>query len=200
MKNRVLFALAMGAMLASPKLQASENPKSNPVETVEFVDLNKYLGKWHEVASIPQSFQKKCIRNTTAEYSFAEKNRLRVLNSCEMADGNRMVAEGRAKIADTKSNSKLKVTFLKIGGWIFAASGDYWILDIDADYQIALIGDPSREYAWILSRTPVLSKEKFAQSEAHFRSQGYDTCKILMSVQTGGLSERVPLCEWVREI
>jgi apolipoprotein D and lipocalin family protein len=168
------------------------------IPTAHYVDLNRYIGKWYEVASIPQSFQKKCVANTTAEYSFAEDDLIKVLNSCDTKKGDRDVAEGRAKVVDTATNSKLKVTFVKLVKWIFTFGGNYWILDVPADYSYAMIGDPTLEYAWILSRTPNLEKTKFIEIESKFKALGYDTCKILTSVQTGGIATRIPLCEYVK--
>lgn len=167
------------------------------VSTVSQVDLNKYIGKWYEVASIPQSFQKQCIANTSAEYSFAEKGRIKVYNSCDTATGKRSASEGRAEVTDTRSNSKLKVTFVKFIDWIFAFGGNYWILDLAPDYSYALVGDPTTKYAWILSRTPSLPLAVYIKAEAKFRSEGYDTCQILTSVQTGGYNSRIPLCRVV---
>lgn len=169
------------------------------IETAPYVDLNQYIGSWYEVASIPQSFQKQCVKNTKAEYSFGSKERINVINSCVEADGEISVANGRAIIKDKKSNSKLKVTFVKLGIWIFPFGGNYWILDVAPDYRYALIGDPSLKYAWILSRTPDFSVSDFDYAETKFKSLGYDTCAILTSVQTGGLSKRTPLCDFVNK-
>lgn len=199
MKHFLFIALFTGFGLHATNVNAGQSSNDVPVETAEFIDLQKYVGKWYEVASIPQFFQRKCARNTVAEYAFAEKGRIQVLNSCENSEGERISAEGRAKVVDQETNSKLKVTFVKLGGWIFVPGGNYWILDVDPNYEVALVGDPSREYAWILSRTPSLSKEKMVIAEAFFRAQGYDTCLIQTSAQTEGLSQREPLCEFVRD-
>lgn len=189
--KRHIGATVLATLLTGPFAAAE-------VTTVPHVDLDRYLGKWFEVASIPQSFQRQCTGNTTAEYSKAESGRIRVVNSCETADGTRSVAEGRAKVVDQQSNAKLKVTFVRVVDWIFAFGGDYWIIDLAPDYSYALVGDPSAKYAWILSRTPTLSVELYERAEEKFRAEGYDTCKILTSIQSGGQSSRVPLCQLVR--
>lgn len=168
---------------------------AQPPPTVPEVDLEQYVGKWYEIASIPQSFQKDCVGNTTAEYSFAERGRIRVINSCDTATGNRKVAEGRAKVVERPSNSKLKVTFVKLIDWVFAFGGDYWILDLANDYSFVLIGHPDRSYAWILSRTPSIDMDLLIAMEMRYKDLGYDTCKILTSLQDSGLQTRVPLCE-----
>lgn len=186
--------LILGLMVLMGCAHVAQGGDSGPV-TAPSVDLNRYVGKWYEVASIPQSFQAQCARNTTAEYALLENGQVRVVNSCETSSGDISRAEGRAKVKDKKSNSKLKVTFVKIFDWIFAFGGSYWILDVDDQYQIALIGDPSRKYAWILTRSPVVSREVLMQAERHYKAQGFDTCAILTSVQTGGFTERTPLCK-----
>lgn len=193
--SQVFLLMFFLASCAHANTQSSQLPA-----TVPSVDLNKYLGLWYEVASIPQWFQKKCVANTTAEYSQAEKNLIKVFNSCETEKGDRDEAEGRAQVVDTKSNSKLKVTFVKFIDWIFAFGGNYWILDLKEDYSLALIGDPSLQYAWVLSRTPSVSRADWIHSEQKFKSLGYDTCKILISIQSGGEQTRTPLCQFVTKL
>lgn len=173
--------------------------KNAEIPTAPHVDLEKYLGKWYEVASIPQSFQRKCVRNTFAEYSMSEDNLIKVLNSCDTQSGDKKFAEGRAKVIELEHNSKLKVTFVKLIRWIFAFGGNYWILDVAPNYSYALVGDPTLKYAWILSRTPAMDKTIFIEIESKYRALGYDTCKILTSIQSEGLSEREPLCEFVKK-
>lgn len=175
----------------------SQNSKAVP-ETIKHVDLNRYLGKWYEIASIPQYFQQKCIGNTTAEYSAAEKGYIRILNSCDTKTGERAVAEGRAKVVDLESNSKLKVTFVKFIWWLFLFGGNYWILEIGPDYSHAVIGDPSLKYAWILSRQPTMPQTDYASVEKLLKNAGYDTCAILISIQKGGNQARTPLCDYIK--
>ena len=164
------------------------------VRTVPFVDLNQYLGKWYEIASIPQSFQKECVSNVTAEYSLVEKNRIQVLNSCETKSGNRKVAEGRAKVKNSQTNAELKVTFVKLGGWVFSFGGDYWVIGLGDKYDYAVVGHPSRKYAWILSRTPDLNPIQLNQVAKSLTDNGYDLCQLKTTVQTGGLDKKLDFC------
>ena len=174
---------------------SSQSFAVSQVQTAKYVDINSYLGKWYEIASIPPSFEKQCVKNTTAEYSMADAGLLKVLNSCETINASRSSAEGRAKIVDKESNAKLKVTFVRFIGWIFAFSGKYWILDVAPDYSYAVVGDPSRHYAWILARTPSVSDAVLDSAERVLSDQGFDTCKLFTTVQDGGLSEKIPLCQ-----
>ncbi len=164
------------------------------VQTVPNVDLNRYLGNWYEIAAIPQSFQKKCVRGTMAEYRTTDDGFIQVLNSCIEADGSRSIAEGRAKVIDPTTNAKLKATFVKLIDWIFTFGGDYWVIDLAPDYHSAVVGHPTREYGWILSRTPKLEISELKEIEHRLKAQGYDTCQLITTLQDGGFTERKPLC------
>lgn len=167
------------------------------VKTVEHVDLVRYVGRWYEIAAIPQSFQKKCVSNVTANYTSLSNGLIEVQNSCMKSDGGITVAEGRAKVTDPKTNAKLKVTFVKLFKWIFSFGGDYWIIDLEKNYRYAVVGHPTRKYGWILSRDPVLSREDLVHISAGLKSQGYNTCDFLTTIQTGGITQRASLCKYL---
>lgn len=168
------------------------------VYTVPSVDLTRYIGKWYEVAAIPQFFEEQCVANTTAEYSLADDNLIKVTNSCDTESGERSISEGRARVTDFKTNAKLEVTFVKLFDWIFTFGGDYWILDLGENYSYSVVGEASRKYAWILGRTGNLPIEQLTKAEKTLANLGYDTCKLLMAVQSGGFTQRKPLCEVVK--
>ncbi len=170
-----------------------------PVQTVDYVDLDRYLGTWYEVASIPQSFQKKCVKNSQAVYSRVTDTRIKVVNSCRTKSGKTDVATGRAKVVDRDTNAKLRVTFVKLLYWVFAFGGNYWVIDLAPDYSYAVVGDPKREYAWILSRSRGISPESLATAVESLKANGYDTCKLLTTVQDGGFQQRKPVCEVAKE-
>lgn len=175
-------------------LLVTSNAKAD-VQPVPSVDLTRYLGQWYQIAAIPQSFQKKCVARVKADYSTAEDGMIKVLNSCEQADGSRSTAEGRAKVEDTQTNAKLKVTFVKIINWIFTFGGDYWVIDLAADYHYAVVGHPTRDYGWILSRTQSLDMNELQEIEVRLKAQGYDSCKFITTIQDGGFTVAKPLCE-----
>lgn len=167
-----------------------------PPNTVAQVDLDRYTGKWYEIAAIPMFFERKCVSNTTAEYTRLASGEVSVFNSCQLNNGKRQSAVGLAKSADPKTNAKLKVSFLNLPllGWQFWASGDYWILYLADDYSTALIGHPSRKYGWILSRTPQLPLETLQSLAKKLADQGYNPCDFITMPQTGGLTQKQPLC------
>lgn len=119
-----------------------------PLPTVKKVDLNRYLGTWYETARYDHSFEQGCT-DVTATYALKENGDIKVTNRCIDEDGNIDIANGSA-YAVNEDNNKLKVTFF----WPFY--GDYWILMLDKEYRYAVVGSPSREYLWILSRTKTL--------------------------------------------
>ena len=152
------------------------------VNTVSFVDLNKYAGTWYEIAKIPNSFQKKCVRNTTAEYKLRDDGNIDVINKCIEEDGTVNEAEGLAKVVDEKTNAKLKVSFVSIFG-IHLFWGDYWIIGLDKGYEYAVVGHPTRKYGWILSRTPKLAKEKLQEAYSILQDNGYNLKDFEMTIQ-----------------
>ncbi len=147
---------------------------SESLKTVDSVDLNKYLGKWFEVGRYPNSFQKNCF-NSTATYSLNQNGSITVLNECLKGSKNGTYdsIKGKAYITDKKSNSKLKVTFF----WPFY--GKYWIIDLDKDYQYAVVSEPRMKYLWILSRTETLDEAIEKTIYAKLTHLGFDTSKII---------------------
>jgi apolipoprotein D and lipocalin family protein len=169
MKTTLAILFLFFVMCAASKGEAAVDPPM----TVSFVDLNRYIGLWYEIAKIPNSFQKQCAAGTTAEYSLLEDGRISVINRCYKSDGSLEEAEGVARVRDSQSNAKLQVSFVRILGrnrfW-----GDYWILGLDENYRWAIVGHPKRRYGWILSRTPELIPEVRQQIDSLLESQGYD--------------------------
>jgi len=150
-----------------------------PVETVKAVDLSRYTGKWFEIAAFPQRFQKGC-HCTTAEYELTAKGTVRVVNICRRggADGKVSRAKAKAWVVPNSGNARLKVQFF----WPF--KGNYWIIDLADDYSYAVVGDPSRKYLWILSRTPRMDPVLYTEIVARTAAQGFDTTKLVMADQS----------------
>lgn len=136
------------------------------------LDVGRYMGLWYAVASIPTTFERGCLRGTTAQYTLLSDGQIEVLNTCYDKDGVPQRAVGRAWAPDPDQPMKLKVSFVSfLGLWLFP--GDYWVIDLDPDYRYAVVGHPSYRYGWILSRTPILSEETFSGIIARLEAQGY---------------------------
>jgi apolipoprotein D and lipocalin family protein len=142
-------------------------------QVVASVDLRRYMGKWHEIAKIPNRFQKKCTAGTTAEYKLQKDGTVLVVNSCFDHKGKRKIAKGIAKVTDPATHAKLKVSFVRFLG-VNLFWGDYWIVGLDREYQYAVVGVPGRKYGWVLGRKPELSNEEWIDVKNILRSQGYN--------------------------
>jgi len=152
--------------------------ETKPLEVVPYVDLGRYAGTWYEIATIPQRFQKDCVA-VTATYSLRDDGAIAVLNKCrkKTLDGELKEAKGKAWVVDKKTNAKLKVQFF----WPF--KGDYWIIELDADYQYVVVGHPGRKYLWILSRTPQMEESLYKDLLQRVANKGYDLSLIKRTLQ-----------------
>jgi apolipoprotein D and lipocalin family protein len=168
----VLFGL-IGA--ATGLTMAGSNPE---LKTVGRVDLNRYLGRWYEIARYPNRFERKCDHDVTAEYSLKENGKIRVVNSCLSTAGKINRVEGTAEVVDAATNAKLRVTFF----WPFY--GKYWIIALGDAYEYAVVGEPSRDYLWILSRTPVVQGDVYQKIIHLATASGYDLGKLVMTPQS----------------
>ena len=164
----LFFTLAIGFLTGC----ATTTPQP---QTVASVDLKRYLGTWHEIARIPNWFQRSCDRGVTAQYSVNPDGSIRVENSCLRADGKRITAIGRATVVPDSGNARLRVSFFE------PFKGDYWILALDPNYQWVLVGNPARNYLWILARTPTLPEPVYAKIVARAVAAGYDPSRLVRS-------------------
>ena len=163
------LVLALFTYLAGFAMVAPSRAADTPLEVVESVDLDRYLGRWYEIASYPAWFQKNCTA-VTADYSLRDDGVIEVVNSCRKGslDGKLKQSKGRAKVVDETTNAKLKVSFFG-PFW-----GPYWIIDLDPDYQWAVVGAPNRKYLWILGRTPQMDEEIYEEIVSRLPAKGYD--------------------------
>ena len=172
----------LGLLLCLAALTGEAAAQAPALKTVAQVDVKRYLGKWYEIASIPASFQKACVGGTTATYTLRPDNTVEVLNQCYDREGRLKSAKGRAWVIDPATNAKLKVSFIPFLRLSFLA-GDYWIIDLGPDYEYAVVGHPSREYGWILSRTPELPPATLEGINQRLKAQGYDPADFKMTDQ-----------------
>ncbi len=179
--RRSLLAAAIGALAlggATGCATTTERLGLPQLQTVAKVDLTKYVGTWYEIAAYPIRAEKGCT-GVTATYTMREDGEIDVLNRCRQftLDGPEDVANGRARVTDKASNAKLQVSFFR-PFW-----GDYWVIDLAEDYSYAVVGHPSRDYLWILSRTPELSEETYSGILKRLKDQGYTLDRLQKMVQ-----------------
>ena len=169
--------------LATTQVRAQES-STIPVRTISTLDVPRYLGTWYEIAKFPNWFQKKCISNTKAVYSLKDDGKLKVLNSCKTAGGDVSEAEGTARQMGASDSPKLEVRFAP--DWLSFLPlvwGDYWVIDLDPQYQVAAVSDPRREYLWVLSRTPQLDSTVYDALLKRLQEQQFDIRKLELTQQ-----------------
>lgn len=156
-----------------------------PLKAVPELDLERYSGTWHEIARLPMYFQRKCARDVTATYTLLDDGNVTVSNACVRDDGVHMQSDGMARMAGSNP-AKLEVRFAPAWlGFLPGVWADYWVLAVDADYQWAIVGEPDREYLWILSRQPTMDEKSFEALKARARTMEYDLSELIISSPPG---------------
>lgn len=176
--RRLLLASVLSACLftlaASPAVAAE-------VTSVDALDITRYAGQWHEIARLPMFFQRKCASDITAQYTLRDDDLLGVRNRCRTADGEIVEVEGVAR-RDPDHPGRLEVRFAPDWlSWLPLTWADYWVIALDPEYQWAIVGEPGRDYLWILSRTPDMSRTQLDALKARATAMGYDLEELIVS-------------------
>jgi apolipoprotein D and lipocalin family protein len=168
---RRLTAAAAVAAAATLLPDTTSAQMGTSVRTVSLVDLDRYAGDWFEIARFPNRFQRQCLGDVRASYTRRPDKRL----------------DGVAWIVDTQTFARLKVRFAPGWlSWLPMVWGEYWIIGLAPDYSWAVVGDPDRNYLWILARTPHLSDASVAAAGSAARDNGFDIGRLVPTPQSGG--------------
>ena len=172
-------AVLMAAWSVAASVATGLPEPAGPVRPIGSLDLDRYAGRWHEVARLPNRFQKRCIAGVTADYELHDGG-LTIVNECDTADGRRIRAEGRARLADAaEPGARLEVRFAPdLLSFVPFVWVDYWVLDLTDDYGAALVGTPDRGYLWVLSRRPELDEATYDRLVATAARQGFDVTRL----------------------
>ena len=151
---------------------------SKELHTVKEVDINRYCGKWYEIAKLPNRFQKG-LECATATYTVKGNGKIEVFNQAYISDNKAKMKniKGTAWVPDANYPGRLKVRFF----WPF--SGDYYIMALDKQYSHVLVGAPSRKYLWILSRTKHLEDSTYNRLLEVANVNGFDVSKVVKDHQ-----------------
>jgi apolipoprotein D and lipocalin family protein len=183
----VIGLAAATLQLASLKVaaQTAATPATLPaVATIAALDVPRYMGTWYEIAKFPNRFQAKCAANTRAQYLAQTDGSVQVLNSCTTADGSTIDALGKALQVGAATSPKLQVRFAPAWlSWLPMVWGDYWVIDLDTDYQLAAVSDAKREYLWVLSRTPQTNAKAYDALVERLKAQHFDVNKLERTAQ-----------------
>lgn len=172
-----LFALAL--VLSSGSSSLAQTTPPPPLQTIERLDLSRYLGIWHEVAKYPNRFQRQCVANTQAEYRLLADGQILVINRCLQASGDMQQVTGRARQIGAPDSPKLQVRFAP--AWLSFLPmvwGNYWVIDLDTNYQLVAVSEPNREYLWILARSPKVDPEMYGALLQRLGAMGFDTQRL----------------------
>ncbi|MGL5015851.1 MAG: lipocalin family protein [Bacteroidales bacterium] len=167
---KLLTTLTLSLMLIlSPNAGAKDY-----VQLLDSFDLERYLGKWYEIARYDHSFERGLV-GVTATYLMNDDGTIRVENRGYKGTlmGKQKLAVGKAKLAESKLPGMLKVSFFL---WFYS---DYNILYLDPEYEYALIGSSTPKYFWILSRTPTINKETKDDLLRKAKALGYSTDELI---------------------
>lgn len=181
--TRKLLCLGLLLMLGWQPLAASASPVSSPpLTSIPSLDLARYMGTWYEIAKFPNWFQRHCVSNTTAQYTLLANQQVKVINRCQQADGAIDQAEGTGKPG--KQPARLLVSFAP--AWLHLLPvvwGQYWVIDLDPAYTLAVVSEPGRNYLWILSRNRQITQQAWQTLLQKLTGQGFDTSKLVRTIQ-----------------
>ncbi len=183
--SHLITLLACATVFAASAQNAV--PAKQPLSPLPSIDLQRYQGVWHQVALYPNRFQKSCATNTFAQYTPQPDGTLEVINRCRNTEGKEMQVTGQARpahAAQLTNNQltppQLQVRFAPVWlSWLPFVWGDYWVIQLAPDYRYAVIGEPQREFLWVLARETQISATDWAAIEAKLKEQGYDPARLV---------------------
>jgi len=180
-RHAFILVLGLCALMHSATAQSLA-----PLTAIPNLDVSQYLGRWHEIAKFPNRFQKKCVSDTSADYALRPDGSIAVLNQCRRADGEWEMALGLARQIGGTQSARLEVRFAPAWlSWLPWVWGDYWIVDLDDRYDLVAVSEPSREYLWILSRSPVVDPSRYAALLARLSAMGLDIGRLKKTRHSG---------------
>lgn len=160
---------------------------AEPLELVDQLDLERYQGRWYEIARLPNRFQSQCASDVTAHYELLDNGKVQVTNRCRGADGGWIEATGIARPdASDGRQAALEVRFAPRWLSLFPfVWGDYRVIALDQRYTHALVGSRDRQYLWILARQPDLSEPLIERLVSQARRQGFDVSGLERTLHSG---------------
>ena len=178
----IVTLLVMTCMVAMVNCAAMESKR--PLSTVASVDLSRYAGTWYEIARLPMWFQRHCV-DSKAVYTIRPDQKIGVHNECITAGGTVDQADGIATVVDSVTNARLTVTFDNFFARLVGPSreGNYWIVELDRDYHVAMVGTPDRRHLWILSRTPQLDEATVQKLVAKAQQLGFPVSDLIKTTR-----------------
>lgn len=166
---KTLIALAAMALAGCTTM-----PHQLPLRTVEHVELNRFMGDWYVIGTIPWFVEKNNV-GTMDIYRLRPDGKIDIRYAFhkKSLEAPRQEMKATATVVNAKTNAEWAVQFL----WPFKAP--FLVIDLSPDYSQTTIGYPDRSLIWIMSRKPVMSEQDYANALESARKQGYDTSRIV---------------------
>jgi apolipoprotein D and lipocalin family protein len=158
----------------------TSNVFAGSLPTASYVEVERYIGKWYAITSLPQFFTRSCIAQT-AEYEIKSENSISVLNTCIKKDGNITSITGTATVVNPNTNAELEVVFDNFFTGLFKVKGDYTIIKLDPDYEYVMVGSKDRKSLWIMSRENTMPKTILQEYVDFAAANGFDVSKLVDS-------------------
>jgi apolipoprotein D and lipocalin family protein len=154
-------------------LNSSNKGNESIMKTVEYVDIERFMGDWYVIANIPTFIEKEAT-NAIESYRLDDDGNVATTFTFFKKSSPEKKVEYTPKgfIVNKKSNAEWAMQFL----WPFKSK--FLIINLDKNYQITVIGHPSKKYVWIMSRNPAIEDEKYESILGYLSSIGYDISKI----------------------
>lgn len=192
--KQIYIILILNLALINPLyMESAYSLESRKLEVVSSLDLKKFQGTWYEIAHNPWFPEKGCFY-MIANYKLTKENNIKVTNICRKngMDGQISKVSGIAWLVDPKIKAKWEVQFI----WPFTL--DYWVIELEENYNYAVIGEPDRENLWILSRKPIMEKELLSRIIKNTKSKGYDLSNLILTPQDP-LNSKC-MTQWIEEV
>ena len=178
------LALALSATLLAPI------PSAQAAPALPALDVPAYMGRWHQVALYPNRFQAQCLDSTTATYKLLDDGRVEVANRCRTKDGwDETVGVARPREGTVRQDggrllapAALEGSFLpKALRWLGVGWGKYDVVHLSAGAPQsgwAIVSEPTKQYLWVLSRTPQLDEAQWGLVKAELQRMGFDMQRL----------------------
>jgi apolipoprotein D and lipocalin family protein len=159
------------------------------LQTIAALDVTRYMGTWFEIAKYPNWFQRKCASDTQANYMLQGDGKVQVINRCKTQTGETIEALGTARQVGPATSPKLEVRFAP--AWLSFVPfvwGNYWVIDLEEDYQVVAVSEPHKDYLWILSRTPKVDPVRYNALLKRLQDKGFDLGKLESTPHEAGVT------------
>lgn len=170
---RITIAATAAIITIGLLTACSTMPKSQPLQTVDFVDLPRFMGDWYVIANIPYFAERDCV-GSVESYRLMPNGKIDTVFTAKKPDfdGKDVKVRTLGIVVNHETNAEWRVQPI----WPIRIA--YLVIDLSPDYQYTVIGHPSRNYAWILARTPTLSDDTYRAILDRMARQGYDSDRL----------------------